>query len=84
MATADKDIILSLKKIRQNDIPWNYVLNSICSKPLHIACQAFQLGIDTNLGDVRIFKGTKQLEKEVLQLIGKLLGSDQCVGNIVS
>ena len=87
MNTEEKDYNLVLSELlnyRSYDVPWNHVLNSICSKPLDIAITAFQLAIDTNLGDPRIFKGTYKLEKEVIAWLSQLLHGENCTGNIVS
>lgn len=77
-------IMNEVAMFRNNDVPWDRVLNSICSKPLDIGIEAFCAGIDTNLGDPRIFQGTVKAEKHVIEILGDMLGHKNCAGNILS
>lgn len=60
------------------------ILNSICSQPLPVAIEAFLKTIHTNLGDNRIFPGVRNIEEQVTQMLGNLLGAREACGNIVS
>ena len=40
--------------------------------------------MDTNLGDPGLFKGTQQIEKEVIKSIGELLSIDEPYGHVVT
>ncbi|MEN8655039.1 tyrosine decarboxylase MfnA [Streptomyces sp. 21So2-11] len=66
------------------DIPWPRVLNSICTAPHPLAVEAAHAAAHTNLGDVRIFRGTKRIERKVVALLLELLGRPQGAGSLVS
>lgn len=66
------------------DIPWPRVLNSICTEPHPLAVEAAHAASHTNLGDVRIFRGTKRIERKVVALLLDLLGHPQGAGSLVS
>jgi len=56
----------------------------MCTKPHPIAQKAYQLYLNSNLGDPGLFPGSAQLEKEVLNQLATLLHGKNCVGSIVS
>jgi len=60
------------------------IFNSICSKPLNIATEAYLRTIDTNLGDNRIFPGMGQMEEVLMIMLGNLFGSNEACGSIIS
>ena len=60
------------------------IFNSICTEPLVIAKEAYTEFLNTNLGDKRIFKGTTELEKEVVAMLGELFGRQDATGCLVS
>ncbi|MFF7201745.1 tyrosine decarboxylase MfnA [Streptomyces sp. NPDC008141] len=66
------------------DIPWTRVLNSICTEPHPLAVELSHAASHTNLGDVRIFRGTKRIERKVVALLLELLGHPQGAGSLVS
>nr|ARK19489.1 decarboxylase [Streptomyces zelensis] len=66
------------------DVPWPRVLNSICTEPHPVAVEAARAAAHTNLGDVRIFRGTKRIERKVVSLLLELLGRPQGAGSLVS
>ncbi|CAL9393820.1 Tryptophan decarboxylase [Streptomyces sp. enrichment culture] len=67
-----------------DDVPWNRVLNSICTEPHPLAVEMASAAAHTNLGDVRIFRGTKRIEREVVHLLLELLGNPGGSGSLVS
>lgn len=67
-----------------DDVPWNRVLNSICTEPHPLGVQMASAAAHTNLGDVRIFRGTKRIERKVVQLLLDLLGRPGGSGSLVS
>lgn len=67
-----------------DDVPWNRVLNSICTEPHPLSVEMASAAAHTNLGDVRIFRGTKRIERKVVQLLLDLLGNPGGSGNLVS
>ncbi|MEW2812126.1 tyrosine decarboxylase MfnA [Streptomyces massasporeus] len=67
-----------------NDVPWNRVLNSICTEPHPLGVEMASAAAHTNLGDVRIFRGTKRIERKVVELLLDLLGNPGGSGSLVS
>ncbi|WP_051685093.1 tyrosine decarboxylase MfnA [Clostridium sp. KNHs205] len=60
------------------------IFNSICTEPLVIAKEAYTEFLNTNLGDKRIFKGTAELEKETVAMLGELFDRQDAPGCLVS
>ena len=81
-----KTVIAELKRIRQQDKRYDdgKVLCSMCTEPHPIAKKAYQIYLNSNLGDPGLFPGSVQLEKEVINQLATLLHGDNCVGSIVS
>jgi tyrosine decarboxylase/aspartate 1-decarboxylase len=81
-----KKVIAELQRIRQQDKRYEdgKILCSMCTKPLPIAQKAYQLYLNSNLGDPGLFPGSAQLEKEVVNQLKALLHGKKCVGSIVS
>jgi len=78
-----------LKKITQilgNDMDYasGKILGSMCTKPLQFANKIYSAYLDKNLGDPGLWLGTWSMEREVINLIGKLLHSNQAVGYLVT
>ncbi|MFJ4817647.1 tyrosine decarboxylase MfnA [Streptomyces sp. NPDC088801] len=67
-----------------DDVPWNRVLNSICTEPHPLGVEMASAAAHTNLGDVRIFRGTKRIEREVVRLLLDLMGNPGGSGSLVS
>ena len=81
-----QDILKELEELHSLD--HNYrdgrILGSMCTEAHPFAKEVYCKFLDTNLGDPGLFKGTKQIETEVIQSIGKLLSLDNAYGNIVT
>lgn len=60
------------------------IFNSICTEPLVISKEAYTEFLNTNLGDKRIFRGTAELEKKVVAMLGELFGRQDAPGCLVS
>lgn len=67
-----------------DDVPWTRVLNSICTEPHPLGVEMACAAAHTNLGDVRIFRGSKRIERKVVRLLLDLLGTAGGSGNLVS
>ncbi|MEU0177084.1 tyrosine decarboxylase MfnA [Streptomyces massasporeus] len=67
-----------------DDVPWNRVLNSICTEPHPLGVEMASAAAHTNLGDVRIFRGTKRIERKVVELLLDLMGNPGGSGSLVS
>ena len=81
-----QDILKELEELHSLD--HNYsdgrILGSMCTEAHPFAKEVYCKFLDTNLGDPGLFKGTKQIETEVIKSIGKLLSFDNAYGNIVT
>jgi len=73
-----------LLEYRAKDIPYSRVLSSMCTIPHPVAVEAHNHFIETNLGDPGIFRGTKELECELMSMLGKLLNNENAAGYICS
>ncbi|WP_202319953.1 tyrosine decarboxylase MfnA [Archaeoglobus neptunius] len=78
------DITDELRAYREKDIPYSRVLSSMCTIPHPIALEAHSMFIETNLGDPGIFRGTLELEKKLMEMLGKILHCDNPAGYICS
>ena len=83
----DKDIILN-ELLEFHKLDYDYadgrILGSMCTEAHPFAKEVFCRFLDTNLGDPGLFKGTKQIENEVIKSIGELLSIDEPYGHIVT
>ena len=79
-------VLAELKRIREQDQRYDdgKILCSMCTKPHPIAEKAYQLFLSSNLGDPGLFRGSVQLEKEVISQLARLLHGENCVGYVVS
>jgi len=70
-----KDIREALQRAHEQD--WSFasgrILGSMCTMPHPAALDAYREFLETNLGDARLFPGTKQLERAVVARVGELL-----------
>ena len=83
----DKDIILN-ELLEFHKLDYDYadgrLLGSMCTEAHPFAKEVFCKFLDTNLGDPGLFKGTQQIEKEVIKSIGELLSIDEPYGHVVT
>jgi len=66
-------VMEKLKKAKQKDATFDRILGSMCTDPHEIAKKAYEMFIETNLGDYELFKGTKELEDKAIEWIAKLM-----------
>ena len=60
------------------------ILGSMCTCPHPVGLRAYQMFLESNLGDPGLFKGTKAMEDEVINLLGDLLGKQDIHGHIIT
>ncbi len=60
------------------------ILGSMCTCPHPVGLRAYQMFLESNLGDPGLFKGTKAMEDEVINLLGDLLGKHDIHGHIIT
>ena len=83
----DKQVILKeLEELHKLDYEYadGRILGSMCTEAHPFAKEVYCKFLDTNLGDPGLFKGTKQIENEVIKSIGRFLSLDNAYGNIVT
>ncbi len=79
---SEDEVIRLLEEARSMDIDYRRVFSSMCTIPHPIAVKAYNMFIASNAGDPGIFKGTKKLEEETIELIGELLHKRDSYGYI--
>jgi len=77
---SEKEVWSLLTKARQKDTSYDKVLSSMCTKPHTIAIKAHMQFISSNMGDFGLFQGTKELEEEVIRMMGSMLGDANACG----
>lgn len=83
----DKKIILEeLEELHKLDYDYadGRILGSMCTEAHPFAKEVYCKFLDTNLGDPGLFRGTKTIEKKVIESIGEMLSLDNAYGNIVT
>ncbi len=63
----------ALMRARKEDATYSQILGSMCTVPHDMAKKAYEMFIETNLGDYELFKGTKKLEEKAIEWVAKLL-----------
>ena len=73
-----EDIFKDLNKFHSMDMCYDSgkILGSMCTKPDPIAVEAYEMFLETNLGDSGLFKGTSMMESDVINSLGRLLHLD--------
>ena len=86
MTMNEKDVLDALKEYRKMDLRYEdgRILGSMCTKPHPISKKISEMFFETNLGDPGLFKGTKKLEDEVIQMMGNFLNNNNPFGYIIS
>lgn len=81
-----REVSRLLAKAREMDSKYREgrILGSMCTSPHPRAKEAHALFLETNLGDSGLFPGTAALEREVIRLLGALLGEPRAKGYVVS
>lgn len=80
----ESEVRRSVERHLRMDVPWSRVLNSICTQPDAFGAEMASIASHTNLGDVRIFRGTHRLEQQAVARICDLLGNPGGPGSLVS
>lgn len=81
---SEKDVLSMLDTARSKDTSYEKVLSAMCTRPHPVAIKAHMQFIESNLGDLGLFQGTKELEEKVIILIGGLLGDPNACGYITT
>ncbi|MDD3984779.1 MAG: tyrosine decarboxylase MfnA [Methanobacterium sp.] len=80
------EVFRQLKIFKKKDMTHlsGKILGSMCTCPHPIGLKAYHMFLESNLGDPGLFKGTKTMEKEVISLLGDLLGKQDIYGHIIT
>ncbi len=80
------EVLDILKEARKKDLKYEdgRILGSMCTVPHPVSLEVYRLFYETNMGDAALFKGTKELEKESIRMLGALLGNENACGFIVT
>ncbi|MDD1676396.1 MAG: tyrosine decarboxylase MfnA, partial [Methanomicrobiales archaeon] len=70
---SEAEILTFLARQQGEDLPFERILSSMCTRPHPVAVKAHMLFIHTNLGDPGLYKGTAALERMLIERIGDLL-----------
>lgn len=81
---SEKEVLSLLNSARLKDTSYDKVLSAMCTRPHPIAVKAHMQFIESNLGDFGLFPGTKELEENVIRLMGSLLGCPEAYGYITT
>ncbi len=67
--------IKKLEKYKKQDYTFKsgHILGSMCTEPHAIAKKTYKNFLETNLGDPKLFSGTKKIEKKYIDFLSKLL-----------
>ena len=81
-----QEISEKLKEFKREDMTYKSgrILGSMCTCPHEIGVEAYYMFLESNLGDSGLFKGTRKMEKEVIRMLGELLGKKDIYGHIIT
>jgi tyrosine decarboxylase / aspartate 1-decarboxylase len=68
----EEELFSFLSQKRGEDTGHDFILSSMCTVPHPVAVKAHNLFMETNLGDPGLFKGTADLEQELVSRFGTL------------
>ncbi len=75
---------LASRLMRDSNFDSGRIIGSMCTMPHPIARKIFASFIEKNLGDAGLFPATQEIEREAVQMIGKLLSNKRAEGHIVT
>jgi tyrosine decarboxylase/aspartate 1-decarboxylase len=80
------EVFKQLKKFKKRDMTHKSgrILGSMCTCPHEIGVKAYSMFLESNLGDPGLFKGTRIMEKEVIDILGEFLGEKNTKGHIIT
>jgi len=79
-------VIKTLREYKKRDLTYQSgrILGSMCTCPHPVALEAYAMFLESNLGDPGLFPGTKDLEGEVISILGDMLGKQDVQGHIIT
>ncbi len=75
---SQEDIIKRLESLKGENTNFSCgrVLGSMCTEPFGVAEKAYQMFLESNLGNPGLYPGTKKLEKKVHEIVGDLINAE--------
>ena len=80
-------VIRELKRFRKMDTHFDSgkILGSMCTRPHPVAIKAFEMFIETNLGDPALFPGVREIEERLIEAMKNLVSApSNATGLVVS
>jgi len=64
-----------LRDARERDFTFSSgrILGSMCTLPHPVAVRAYRMFMETNMGDPELFPGTREVEEEAIDMVGRML-----------
>ena len=80
------EVFERLKEFKKKDMTHRSgrILGSMCTCPHPVGLKAYQMFLESNLGDPGLFSGTKAMEDEVILMLGDILGKRNIHGHIIT
>ncbi len=66
------DIMRQLQRAKEEDARFDRILGSMCTRPHPVSVKAYEMFIESNLGDYELFRGSKKLEEKAMEWVAKL------------
>jgi tyrosine decarboxylase/aspartate 1-decarboxylase len=84
--TSKTEVFEQLREFKKRDMTHRSgkILGSMCTCPHPVGLKAYQMFLESNLGDPGLFEGTKDMEDEVIGILGDLLGKKDIHGHIIT
>jgi len=81
-----KVVLAELKTRLGNDYTYKSgkIIGSMCTQPHPLAREAFSRYLEKNMGDLGLFPGVAELEKETISMLGAMMSNPNAVGHIVT
>lgn len=81
-----QEISKKLREFKKEDMTYKSgrIIGSMCTCPHEVGVEAYYMFFESNLGDSGLFKGTRKMEKEVIKILGDLLGKKDACGHLIT
>ncbi|MBP5475166.1 MAG: tyrosine decarboxylase MfnA [Methanomicrobium sp.] len=71
---SEEELFSFLAEMRGKDRKYHKVISSMCTIPHPVAVRAYDMFVESNLGDPGLFSGTAEIEALLVKSMGELLG----------
>ncbi len=78
-----EEVLNLLLNFRKKDFSYNKILSSMCTLPHEISLDVYKIFQETNLGDEALFRGTKEIEEKVVEILGEILNAPKDVEGFI-